>query len=409
MRNAGAAVSDIRSFDDRGFPLSELGGAALLLGRTAVVGLGGIVAVGAMVTTVTVTAAWIVTTVVSSNPNHLAMTPTRLAAIDVANLSPSSTRVAHVNNVGFEAKWALAMALTSTPHGLEAGASSPDLDRVAEASPALPQSQIPPADAMPDIARASAAIEVAELPPLAAAVAPPAPVPLPAAKPEPEQANSTPLPRPYPLKREVARSRAEEAPAAVTKPAGPQIAMLPPPAPPQAEKRGTQERSHERSNGLPDVDSRTAVYDISAQTVYLPNGEKLEAHSGLGEKMDDPRYVRVKNRGPTPPNVYNLKLREALFHGVQAVRLNPVDESAMFGRDGILAHTYMLGPNGQSNGCVSFRDYPRFLRAVVRGDVNRMVVVANLGDKPWRHASWRTAAARDADDPVGRFWENIIP
>ena len=35
----------------------------------------------------------------------------------------------------------------------------------------------------------------------------------------------------------------------------------------------------------------------------------------------------------------------------------------MFGRDGILAHSYMLGPNGQSNGCLSFRDYPKFLRA----------------------------------------------
>jgi hypothetical protein len=35
----------------------------------------------------------------------------------------------------------------------------------------------------------------------------------------------------------------------------------------------------------------------------------------------------------------------------------------MFGRDGLLAHPYMLGPNGQSNGCVSFSDYPAFLDA----------------------------------------------
>ena len=56
--------------------------------------------------------------------------------------------------------------------------------------------------------------------------------------------------------------------------------------------------------------SRTAIYDITARTVYLPNGRRLEAHSGLGDHMDDPRYVNVRMTGPTPPNVYELKLRE---------------------------------------------------------------------------------------------------
>ena len=46
------------------------------------------------------------------------------------------------------------------------------------------------------------------------------------------------------------------------------------------------------------------------------------------------------------------------------------------GRDGLLAHTYMLGANGQSNGCVSFRDYQAFLRAYQNGQVKRLVVVA---------------------------------
>jgi hypothetical protein len=32
----------------------------------------------------------------------------------------------------------------------------------------------------------------------------------------------------------------------------------------------------------PDVDSHTAIYDIAAHTVYLPDGHRLEAHSGLG-------------------------------------------------------------------------------------------------------------------------------
>ena len=31
-------------------------------------------------------------------------------------------------------------------------------------------------------------------------------------------------------------------------------------------------------------DQRTAVYDISAHTVYMPDGTKLEAHSGFGKK-----------------------------------------------------------------------------------------------------------------------------
>ena len=130
------------------------------------------------------------------------------------------------------------------------------------------------------------------------------------------------------------------------------------------------------------ADSHTAIYDIAARTVYLPNGRRLEAHSGLGSLMDDPRYINVKARGPTPPNVYNLALREELFHGVRAIRLNPVDDGKMFGRAGMLAHTYMLGPNGQSNGCVSFSDYPAFLSAYLRGEVDRLVVVDHLATAP---------------------------
>lgn len=126
------------------------------------------------------------------------------------------------------------------------------------------------------------------------------------------------------------------------------------------------------------IDSRTAVYDISARTVYLPDGTKLEAHSGLGKFMDDPRSVKEKNRGSTPPNVYDLTLREQPFHGVKALRLIPTFDSAMYGRDGILAHRYMLGPSGQSNGCVVFKDYPAFLQAFLSGQVNRLLVVASM-------------------------------
>jgi Protein of unknown function (DUF2778) len=130
-------------------------------------------------------------------------------------------------------------------------------------------------------------------------------------------------------------------------------------------------------------DSRTAVYVIAEHTVYLPNGTRLEAHSGLGHRTDDPHYINVKNAGPTPPNVYDLTLRKSMFHGVRAIRLNPVDENRMFGRDGMLAHSYMLrGTSGQSNGCVVFRDYPAFLRAFLNGEVDRLVVVERVEDAP---------------------------
>ena len=128
--------------------------------------------------------------------------------------------------------------------------------------------------------------------------------------------------------------------------------------------------------------SHTAIYDIEAHMVYLPNGDRLEAHSGLGSRMDDVHYITDKNLGPTPPNVYSLSLREQIFHGVRALRLNPVGNGNMHGRDGILAHSYMLGPNGQSNGCVSFNDYSKFLNAYLRGDVERLVVVEHLANAP---------------------------
>jgi Protein of unknown function (DUF2778) len=123
---------------------------------------------------------------------------------------------------------------------------------------------------------------------------------------------------------------------------------------------------------------QTAVYDISAHTVYTPDGTQLEAHSGLGSWLDDPNHADEKMRGVTPPNVYDLELREELFHGVRALRLIPQDERKVFGRAGLLAHSFLLGPNGDSNGCVSFRNYDAFLQAYMNHEVKRLVVVARL-------------------------------
>lgn len=218
--------------------------------------------------------------------------------------------------------------------------------------------------------------------------------------------------------------------------AAPRVAAATVPAPRPAPKRPSQSRIHlasasdtpvslayapsgpAKSSALPgsllkslmpkdsdspaDVDtSRTAIYDITSRTVYLPNGRRLEAHSGLGGHMDDPRYVHAKRTGPTPPNVYELKLREQLFHGVRAIRLIPTDRSRMYGRDGMLAHSYLLGPNGESNGCVSLKDYAAFLDAFDRGEINRLVVVERLADPP----SPKTAAdwlANTLKDIFGR-------
>jgi hypothetical protein len=129
----------------------------------------------------------------------------------------------------------------------------------------------------------------------------------------------------------------------------------------------------------PRYDRSTAVYDISAHMVYLPDGSRLEAHSGLGDKLDDPNSAKIRMRGVTPPHLYELTPREALFHGVPALRLTPVGgDDAIYGRSGLLAHTYMLGPNGDSNGCVSFRDYNAFLNAFRNQGIKRLAVVARI-------------------------------
>ena len=131
--------------------------------------------------------------------------------------------------------------------------------------------------------------------------------------------------------------------------------------------------------GAPPYDRQTAVYDIAAKMVYLPDGTRLEAHSGLGSKMDDVRYSHVRMQGVTPPHIYELKPRETLFHGVPALRLTPLGgEDKIHGRDGLLAHTYMLGPSGQSNGCVSFKDYYAFLDAYQNKGIRRLAVLAKI-------------------------------
>jgi hypothetical protein len=300
-----------------------------------------------LITTVTVAAAWMINTALATNPQIHARVPMELGTIalaqhdtilasatDVSGRARVSTGPADDPAVTFEARWPGATAFA-----------------LASAVPLVPQRPI-----AADVAfEARWARATASAPASTVLLVPQLPV---------ERANNEPSPPPAST----------------------------------SEKRVTPQQAYNKSLPLPELGSRTAVYDIAARTVYLPNGDRLEAHSGLGDKLDDPRYVHVRMRGPTPPNVYALALREQSFHGVRAIRLNPVDDGKMFGRDGMLAHTYMLGPNGQSNGCVSFKNYPKFLEAFLRGEVDRLVVVPDRGN-----TSWRTARARRGHDDQYAF------
>jgi hypothetical protein len=354
MSVAAAALYDVHSIDGRVLPFRECRRVIRFIANGIGTGLAAVAAAGLLVVTVTLAAAWIVNTTLGSDPHiqvRVAMGPGTLA------LARGAPTLGGKPDVSFAVKWARATA------SLQVGAVPLVTPQAVASAANVPAPPPRPA-------------QVAQLSPAAApASAPDISLPLPPQRPA-EQADNVPLPRPYPAQREIAVAPAvKPAP-----PTAPQVASVAPPRP--AEKHVATREAHNKASPLATPDGRTAVYDIEAHTVYLPDGERLEAHSGLGDKLDDPRYIKVRMRGPTPPNVYALALREELFHGVRAIRLNPLDDDKMFGRAGMLAHTYMLGPNGQSNGCVSFKDYDKFLHAFLKGKVNRLVVVAHLDGAP---------------------------
>ncbi len=367
MTDTTASFYGATPFDGRVFAYGSVGGVLRGALQSAAMGVAAVAAVGATVAVATVSGVWLVGVAMSDNPHLPARTPAgpaRLALAGTAAFPPSS----------FEAKWALTAAAVSSVR-LAAHSVAPAEERVALAPIALPH---PHPKVKHEVAKAPV------LPPVAKLTTPAAPVPAAphVTPPKPAVAHivTVPLPRARPVRPAIALAPAEKA--------APQVAVaVPPPAVPATEKPAAPAEVNKKAPVLPGPESRTALYDIAGHTVYLPNGERLEAHSGLGSKRDNPGYVKVKNRGPTPPNVYDLTMRERLFHGVRAIRMNPVDGSKMFGRDGMLAHSYMLGPSGQSNGCVSFKDYHRFLRAFQKGEVDRMVVVRNLDEAPPRLAS----------------------
>lgn len=189
-----------------------------------------------------------------------------------------------------------------------------------------------------------------------------------------------PLPRPNGIEREgVARPGVGRVrPVAVE----PQLASLPPQ--PESET-GIFDRlfadPDRAAKAILAVNPKTVLYDIVKKTAYMPDGEKLEAHSGFGQFMDDPDSMHRKDVGVTPPNVYTVSFREKPFHGVRALRMKPVGGGNMYGRDGFLTHSFLLGTNGESNGCISLRDYDKFLQAYEDGKFDRIIVLRNV-DEP---------------------------
>ncbi len=259
------------------------------------------------------------------------------------------------------------------------------------------------AASLPTAAPANAAprpVEIASAAPLAGAPAEVDAVPLPAKDTDLPVAETLPvaanLPSVIPLSRpeHVVERAPVVASAAPVRSRSDDTVVAAPPARPMAYAKTDDDETRPKPflNPFAAISPRggkgTAIYDISAGTVYLPSGERLEAHSGLGHMRDNPRYVDRKNTGPTPPETYDLTYRESLFHGVQALRLTPTNGARVYGRDGLLTHSYMLrGGRGESNGCVVFKDYARFLAAFKRGEFKRIQVVARLSSAPSNIAS----------------------
>jgi hypothetical protein len=215
-----------------------------------------------------------------------------------------------------------------------------------------------------------------------------------AALPDLEDLEAYPVPQPRPPHERASKPAAEAgkpetrqpeepaAPKAVEreKPKQQKLAYARPSDPSESKSRGGFGKSLRSLFGGARAGNGVAVYDISAAKVYMPDGTVLEAHSGIGKMADNPRYAHVKMNGPTPPHTYNLKMREKRFHGVEAIRMLPVDGRNKHGRDGFLTHSYLLrGGRAESHGCVAFKDYDRFLNAFKKGKIKQLVVVPSGG------------------------------
>ncbi|MFA6265992.1 MAG: tlde1 domain-containing protein [Pseudolabrys sp.] len=367
MTYSAAAYFDDDLVDDRRASSVAAGRALRILLNGSAIGLGAVAVIGTAAIAVTLAAGWMAGGVVQpharlmNGPASLALVPYDPASRTVAGAPSPSWANAFVDRtkpiIASTERARPAIAEPKPAHGVARSRAIP-LPRPMPARLAQTRAQLEP-----PTMQTVATLEPRKTPEASPAL-PSVTIPTPLARPDIKQ-EIKPEVASKPESKIEAMTRIEPKPTTMPKPSG--VASIP--------------------AVLPDSISRTAVYDIAGSVVFMPDGSKLEAHSGMGEKMDDPRFKTIRMRGPTPPNVYVLTERESLFHGVRAIRLNPVDRARMFGRDGMLAHTYMIGPTGQSNGCVSFKDYNKFLTAFLDGKVDKLVVVDDLKNMSWKAAA----------------------
>jgi hypothetical protein len=196
-------------------------------------------------------------------------------------------------------------------------------------------------------------------------------IPLPEAKPALE---TVAIEKPVEEK-PVARTQREEAKDTAGKDKAKEEAAL---VKPERSLFGDLFKSKGNGTGWPGRGTRVAIYDVSNATVYMPDGTKLRAHSGIGKMRDNPRFEHIKMTGPTPAGTYRLKMRERRFHGVEAIRMTSIDGRDPKNRTGLLTHTNLLRGRKGSHGCVAFQNYEPFLNAFKRGHINMLVVVPEL-------------------------------
>jgi len=293
MTCATVAFPQAVAFDGRAFALRDCH--RVIFGGV-VIGLGTMAAACAMVACVTVAAAWIVAASLSANPYihpSVSMGPETIAlnyrypilagAPDVSASAPLPVDHGYAPDPLLEAE----LTLTPTPSFAPANAAPLLTNRFTRRADHVPSVLLTPAPIQAAHAHAPDPTVDADL---TRAAAP----------------NSAPT-------RHATVPTAHISEPARTREAVPQIQAAPamPPAS-SSHKPLPSPQAHRDLISMPGTDSHTAVYDIEAHTVYLPGGDRLEAHSGLGKRLDDPRYVSEKNRGPTPPNVYDLVLRSDL-------------------------------------------------------------------------------------------------
>ncbi len=353
MTYSTASVADVTAFRGRDFAFGEFRRAVF---GTFFIGVGSVAAIGATIGCVTVAAACIVAGLHTDNSNLELKRPFALGAASLTKLETAALERGYRD-------------VTGAVEASSAEASSAARTLIEEAPVHVVKVLIFRAPATQSVAAQSVVPQLTVAQRFAALM-------------DPDQTSLMPLPAPRPpaaaqtaAARESARVHVALAQPETTGSIPSQAASA---SGSSLQRIITPQSVNNLSPLLANVDSHTAIYDIEAHVVYLPDGERMEAHSGLGEWIDDPHHVNAKMHGATPPNVYDLAMRDGLFHGVEALRLNPVGDTSMYGRDGILAHPYMLGASGQSFGCVSFKDYQAFLRAFKKGEVNRLVVVPHL-------------------------------